>query len=545
MLMILSSVVLLIACANFANLLLVRATSRRAGLSLRMALGAARARIIRQILTQSVLISLIGGGAGLALANALSRVILLLAFPQARNMPVQASPSLAVLGFAFLVSLLTGVIFGTVLAWFSSQTKAAEAFRAANRSTGDRSSVPQKALVVVQVALSVVLLSGAFLMARSLAKLEHQSFGIATANRYVLRFDPQGTGYTLERLPALYRQIENQLSALPSATNVSFARYTPLDGNGWGSCIVQQGHPAPGPGDDCFSSWVRVSTNFLKSIGVPIVHGRDFSAHDSQTSTPVALVNQSFARRFFPNQDPIGKKFGMVSPKNSGSFEIIGVFADFKMNDPHHDVTPLFVRPLTQQYLGYTDPEAISSEKSSMFVGSIIIQFARTQKDVENLVRHALAQIDPNLTVFYFSSYDSQVARNLNQDRLIARLTSLFGILALTLVSVGLYGVVSFFVARRTSEIGIHMAMGASRSGILSMVLGSVFWPILIGLGLRIPVALYIGHLSSGLLYKVKSDNPLAYGVAILALATSAAVAGFIPALRAASIDPMDALREQ
>jgi predicted permease len=545
MLMILSSVVLLIACANFANLILVRATSRRAELSVRMALGAARARIIRQILTQSVLLSLIGGGAGLALANALSHVILLLAFPQARNMPVQASPSLPVLGFAFLVSLLTGVIFGTVPAWFSSQAKAAEAFRAANRSTGDRSSVPQKALVVVQVALSVVLLSGAFLMARSLAQLEHQTFGIATANRYVLRFDPQGAGYNLERLPALYRQIEDRLSALPSATNVSFARYTPLDGNAWGSCIVQQGHPAPGPGDECFSSWVRVSTNFLKSIGVPIVRGRDFSAQDSQTSTPVALVNQSFARRFFPNQDPIGKHFGMVSPKNSGAFEIVGVFADFKMNDPHYDVTPLFVRPLTQQYLGYTDPEAISSEKSSMFVGSIIIQFGRTLNDVENLVRHELAEIDPNLTIFYFSSYDSQVARNLNQDRLIARLTSLFGILALTLASVGLYGVVSFFVACRTSEIGIRMAMGASRSGILSMVLRGALWPILIGIGLGIPAALYVGHLSAGLLYKVKSDSPLAYVVAILALAISAAVAGFIPALRAASIDPMDALREQ
>ena len=544
MLMILSGVVLLIACANFANLLLVRGTSRRAELSVRMALGAARTRIIRQMLTQSVLLSLFGGLAGLALANALSHAILLLAFPLARNMPVQASPSLPVLGFAFLVSLLTGIIFGTVPAWFSSQAKAAEAFRAANRTAGERSSVPQNALVIVQVALSVVLLSGAFLMARSLANLEHQSFGIATANRYVLRIDPQGAGYTLERLPALYRNIEDRFSALPSAANVSFARYTPLDGNAWGSCIVQQGHPAPSPGDDCFSSWVRVSYRFLRSVGVPIVHGRDFSAQDSQTSTPVALVNQAFARRFFPDQNPIGKRFGLESPKNSGAFEIAGVFADFKMNDPHHEVTPLFIRPLTQQYLGYTEPEAISSEKSSMFVGSIIIQFDGPQKDVENLVRHALAEIDPNLTIFYFSSYDSQIARNFNQDRLIARLTSLFGILALTLASLGLYGVVSFFVARRTGEIGIRMAMGASRSGILSMVLRGALWPIVIGVGLGIPAALYVGHLSADLLYKVKGDNPLAYLAAMLALVISAAIAACIPARRAASINPMDALRE-
>ena len=215
------------------------------------------------------------------------------------------------------------------------------------------------------------------------------------------------------------------------------------------------------------------------------------------------------------------------------------------MNDPHHEVTPLFLRPLTQQYLGYTDPEAISSEKNSMFVGSIIIQFSRPQNDVENLVRHAMAEIDPNLTIFYFSSYDSQVAGNFNQDRLVARLTSLFGVLALTLASVGLYGVISFFVTRRTSEIGIRMAMGASRSGIVWMVMRGVLWPILIGIGLGIPAALYVGHLGADLLYRVRSNSPLAYLAATVALAISAAVAGFIPARRAASIDPMLALREE
>ena len=193
--------------------------------------------------------------------------------------------------------------------------------RIGDHSAGNRSHLPQKTLIVVQVALSVVLLSGAFLMGRSLANLEHQDFGIATANRYVLRIDPNGAGYTLQRLPALYSEIEDRLSALPSASKVSFARHTPLDGNAWGTCVVQQGHSAPGPGDKCFSSWIRVSRHFLETIGVPIVRGRDFSAQDSQTSTPVVLVDQSFARFFFPNQDPIGKHFGMVSPKNSGAFE--------------------------------------------------------------------------------------------------------------------------------------------------------------------------------------------------------------------------------
>jgi macrolide transport system ATP-binding/permease protein len=275
------------------------------------------------------------------------------------------------------------------------------------------------------------------------------------------------------------------------------------------------------------------------------VRGRDFSAQDTQTSTPVALVNQAFARYFFPGQDPIGKHFGIVTPQNSGAFEIAGVFADFKMNDPRGEVTPLFLRPLVQQYKGYTDPEAISSEESSMFVESIIVQFSRPQQDAEAMIRRTLADIDPNLTVFQFSSYDSQVAGNFNQDRLIARLTSLFGLLALTLASVGLYGVVSFFAARRSSEIGIRLAMGASRSNVISMMLRGALWQILIGLALGIPVALYVGHLIASLLYGISGNDPLAYLGASMALGICAAVAGFIPARRAASTDPMQALRAE
>jgi ABC-type antimicrobial peptide transport system permease subunit len=234
-----------------------------------------------------------------------------------------------------------------------------------------------------------------------------------------------------------------------------------------------------------------------------------------------------------------------MSPKNSGAFEIAGVFADFKMNDPRGEAEPLFLRPLSQQYLGYTDPEAISSEKSSMFVGSIIIQFANPQQNAEAMIRQALAQIDPNLTIFYFSSYESQVARNFNQDRLIARLTSLFGVLALALASVGLYGVVSFQVARRTNEIGVRMALGATHASVISMVLRGAFWQVLIGAALGIPAALYAGHLMASMLYRVSGYDPLAYSGGTIVLGICAAIAGFIPAHRAASIDPMVALREE
>lgn len=545
LLMILSTIVLLIACANIANLLLARYTARRSHVAVRIALGAARRRIIRQVLTESVLLSLLGGTSGMFVAYAGSRMMLSLAFPFAHNMPVQANPSLPVLAFAFLVSLLTGVIFGTAPAWLSSHAQPAEALRGANRSTRDRSSLPQRALIVLQVALSMVLLAGALLMTRSLRNLEHQDFGIATANRYVLAFDPKGIGYTLDRLPALYREIEDRFSVLPGMANVSLVRYTPLGGNMWGSCVIPQGHPAPGPNDNCFSTWDRASTRFLDSIGVPIVRGRTFTAQDTATSQQVVIVNQTFAKQFFPGQDPIGKHFGVGLPQYSGVFEIAGVFADFKMTNPRGEVRPLFFRPLSQQFAGFKEADADGAEKASMFVNFIILDFTQTPRDADALARRTLAAIDPNLTVIHFDSYASQVAGNFNQDRLIARLTGLFGILALILASVGLYGVMSYLVARRTGEIGIRMALGATRSSVVAMVLRGALWQIVVGLGLGIPAALFTGHLMASLLYGVSGYDPLAFLGATLALGICAAVAGFIPAQRAASIDPMRALRTE
>jgi macrolide transport system ATP-binding/permease protein len=545
MLMILSSVVLLIACANIANLLLARSTARRSDIALRMALGAGRGRVTRQILTESVLLSSIGGLAGLAVAYAGSHTILALAFPDARNMPISASPSLAVLGFAFLVSLLTGVLFGTAPAWLSLHAQPAEALRGVNRSTRDRSSLPQKALVVFQAALSLVLLAGAILMTKTLVNLEHQNFGIATANRYVVHFDPAGAGYTINRLPALYRQLEDRFSALPGVTGVSLAMYSPLEGDNWGECVIQQGHPAPRPGDHCGSSWDRVSNHFLDSVGVPMVRGRGFNEQDTAASPQVVLVNQTFAKRFFPKQDPIGQHFGIDLPKYSGSWEIVGVFADFKLNNPREDVRPVYLRPLAQPFSGYTEPMMTSTETQSMFMNAMILSFSRPQENADALIRQNLAAIDPNLTVMDLRTLDSQVAGNFNEDRLVAQLSSLFGILSLILASVGLYGVMSYFVARRTSEIGIRMALGATRASVVAMVMRGVLWQVLIGLCLGIPAALYAGYLMKSLLYGVGTYDWTALAGAPFMLVLCAAAAGFIPARRAASIEPMQALRTE
>ena len=545
MLMILSCVVLLIACANIANLLLARATTRRADVALRMALGAGRRRVIRQILTESVILSCLGGLAGLVVAYAGSHTILALAFPDATHLPISASPSLAVLGFAFLVSLVTGILFGAGPAWLSSHAQPAEALRGVNRSTRDRSSLPQKSLVVFQAALSLVLLAGAILMTESLANLEHQKLGVTTSNRYVLHFDPAGAGYTVDRLPALYRQIEDRFAALPGLANVSMALYSPLEGDNWGECVIQQGHPAPGPNDQCGSTWDRVTPHFLDSIGVSIVRGRGITEQDTATSPQVAVVNEAFVKRFFPKQDPVGQHFGIDLPQYSGSWEIVGVFHDFKMNNPRDPARPVFLRPLSQQFTGFKEDMMISTETQSMFVNAMILDFNAPQQNVEALIRRNLAGIDPNLTVMDLRSFDSQVAGNFTQERLIARLTSLFGILALTLASVGLYGVMSYFVARRTGEVGIRMALGATRSSVVAMVLRGALWQILVGLGLGMPAALIAGHLMASQLYEVSSADPLALAGATLVLGICAAVAGFIPARRAASIEPMQALRTE
>jgi predicted permease len=545
LLMLLSSVVLLIACANIANLLLARSTARAAEVAVRMALGAARRRLVQQIITESVLLSLIGGVAGVAIAVALSHMILALAFPAAVHMPVQTSPSLAVLGFAFLVSLVTGIVFGTAPAWLSAHAQPAEALRGPQRSVRDSSSLPQRALVVVQVALSVVLIAGAFLMTRSLEKLEHQNFGIDTANRSIVQFDPGGSGYSLDRLPALYQQIEDRMSALPGVQNVSLVRYVPLGGNMWGSNVVLQGHPAPGPRDNSFSIWDRASSHFLDSIGVPIVRGRNFNTQDTATSNTVVIVNQAFVRQFFPNEDPIGKRFGIGSPEDSGAFQIVGVFADFKMTDPRGEVRPLYFRDLAQQYNGYKAPADDAAEKASMFVRFIIVDFARPQPDAEVLLRRTLAEIDPGLTIDRYASYDSVVANNLNQDRLIARLSSLFGSLALILASVGLYGVMSYLVARRTTEIGVRMALGATRASVVSLVLRGALGQIVVGLALGVPAALFVGRAVSSMLYDVSGADPIAFGGAIVLLAGCATFASLLPARRAASIEPMSALRTE
>jgi predicted permease len=544
LLMTISALVLLVACANVANLLLARGATRKAETSIRMALGAARSRLIRQMLTESVLLGCLGGLAGLAVAYAGTRTILSLAFPDAPNLPIDTSPSLPVLGFAFLLSLVTGIVFGIVPAWITSHSDPAEALRGVNRSTRDRGSLPQKSLIVFQAALSLVLLVGAGLLTNSLRNLEHQNFGIQTTNRYVLHLDPAGAGYTQEKLPALYQAMEQQFGALPGVQSVGLALYSTLEGNNWGEGIQVEGRPAPGRNEHNNSSWDRVSPRFFETVGQPVIRGRGFTDADTATSQMVAVVNQAFVKKFFPKEDPIGHHFGVFDHKYAGAFEIVGIVADAKYQNPNREFRAMYFRPLKQQ-LKVTEPNEIMAEGRSLYINSITLHFKEPPQNVDAMVRRTLADIDPNLTVITLHSLDSQVSDNFNQERLIARLTMLFGLLALVLASVGLYGITSYAVARRTSEIGLRMALGADRGNVVRMVLRGAFLQVGLGLAIGIPIALIGGRFMADQLYGVRTYDPLSIAVAAVVLALAAALAGFIPARRAASIEPMEALRTE
>ena len=542
LLMAISALVLLVACANVANLLLARGTTRKAETSIRMALGAARSRLVRQMLTESVLLACLGGVAGLFIAYEGTRTILSLAFPDSPHLPIEANPSLPVLLFAFLLSLVTGIVFGIVPAWITSHSDPAEALRGTNRSTRDRASLPQKSLIVFQAALSLGLLVSAGLLTKSLRNLQNQDFGIQTTNRYVLHMDPAGAGYTPEKLPALYQALEQRFGALPGVQGVGLALYSTLEGNNWSEGIRVEGRPEPGPNEHNVSSWDRVNPRFFATVGQPVIRGRGFTDADTATSQLVAVVNEAFVKKFFPKEDPIGRHFGVFDHRYASAFEIVGIVANAKYNSPRADFRPMYFRPLTQQ-LQVTEPNYVMAEGRSLYINSVTLNFRSRPQNLDATVRRTLADIDPNLTVIDLHSLDEQVSDNFTQDRLIARLTMLFGLLALVLAAVGLYGITSYAVARRTSEIGLRMALGADRGKVVRMVLRGAFVQVGLGLALGIPIALVGAHFMVDQLYGVRSWDPLSIAMAVVVLSAAAAVAGFIPARRAASIEPMEALR--
>ncbi|HLK69869.1 MAG TPA: ABC transporter permease [Bryobacteraceae bacterium] len=538
--------VLLIACANVANLLLARAVARRGQTALRLALGASRRQIIGQALFESVLFAIGGGIAGLVVAVLAARLLLALAFRGASFIPLSTLPSPLVLAFAFAVSLLTGILFGAAPAWFATRTDPLEALRGAGRSTADGASLTRKALLIVQAALSVVLVAGATMMARSLDKLEHQQFGFRTDGRVLVSLNRPPATYTQPQLAALYRQIQDGVNRLPGVTGSGLALYNPLTDN-WGELIFVSGHPPAKMSGDSGSSWDRVSAEYLQNLGVTLARGRYFAASDTETTEPVAIVNEAFVKRFFrSDEDPIGQHFGLDMPENAGTFRIIGIahdakFAGFALRSP---ARPMFFVPLAQT-VPYKDPLLKRIELASHFASGILLVTNAAPGAIEPLMTRVLTGVDPNLTINSVRTIEQQLELSFGQERTVSSLAGLFGLVALLLAAVGLYGVTAYTVAQRTNEIGIRMALGADRATVVNYVLREALMRVVLGLALGIPLAIGAGRLISNQLYQVSFWDPVALAVAAGALAACSAVAAMIPASVAASISPMTALRTE
>jgi predicted permease len=536
--------VLLIACANVANLLLARGVARRGQTAVRLALGATPRQIVKEALTESVLLAIGGGIAGLVVAVAAARLLLALAFHNAHFLPISVAPSLVVLAFALGLALVTGIIFGAAPAWLATRTDPAEALRGSGRGTQDRSSFARKTLLVVQATLSVVLVAGATMLARSLNKLEHQDFGYQVQGRVVVNMNTPPATYTQPQLQALYRQLEDQLNRLPGVKGSGLAMYNPLTDN-WGELIMVAGHPPAKFNEESGASWDRVSANYLRNWGMPILRGRGFTAADNETTAPVAIVNEAFVKRFFKSdEDPLGQHFGLDVPEYAGTFSIVGVVRDAKFAGwgLARPARRMFYVPLAQT-VNYPDDLMKKLELRSHFISGIMLVTNMSPGALEPLIMRMLAELDPNLTINSIRTMRQQVELSFDQERAVASLAGLFGIVALVLAAVGLYGVTAYTVAQRTNEIGIRMALGADRPRVIQLVLSGAFKRVLVGLILGLPLAIGAGRLISAQLYGVSSRDPLALTVAAGALAICSFFAAIIPANRAASISPMNALR--
>jgi predicted permease len=537
-LMLVSGFVLLIVCANVANLMLVRGIERRRQTCLSMALGAQASRLVRQALTESILLSLLGGAAGLGIAFAGTSLILYFAFPSGSG-PISASPSMPVLLFAFGVSLLTGVVFGIAPAWMATRVDPVEALRGANRSTARTGSLPRKTLVMFQAALSLVLLSVSGLLTAALHKLQNQNFGFDQERRVVVHISPLTAGYRLDQLTSLDRRIHDSLSSIPGVSAVALCKYSPLSGGGWGGGVWVDGHPAP----DNHAFLDQVTARYFDAIGTPILQGRGISEQDTATSRHVAVINEAFARKYFKNEDPIGKHFGKDGIKSVHQYEIVGVVQDARYFDSNFGkpIGPFFFLPAAQQDISPETGKVISP--GSYFLNGIVLVTQPGAGLSYAQIRKTMASVDLNLPIISIHTLKQEVDGVFTQQHLIARLTSLFGLLSLVLASIGIYGVTAYNAGSRINEIGIRMALGADRRQVIALVLRGAFGLISIGLLIGLPLTFAAGRFLGSQLYGISPYNATVTVVAVAILGISALVASFIPALRASLISPLEALR--
>jgi predicted permease len=544
LLMAAAAFVMLIVCANVASLLLVRALAHSQQTSVRMALGASRRQLVQQAIVSSIVLALLGCVGAIGVAYVLSNSVVALAFRGIDFVPITARPSPAMLGFAFVTAVVTAVLFGAGPAWISTRNNLASVLRAATRTTRSSGTASQRALVILQAALSVVLLCAAGLLMRSLNKAQQQDFGFQTKDRYVIGIDPALAGYRSAQTNLLYQRLTERLMAIPGAKRVGIASYAPMSGESRQTYTYFPGQPNPSIDSRWgLGVWNRVNPEYFDAIGAKLREGRVFTDADDAQSRKVAIVSEGFARRFLKG-DVLGQHFG-IDPELRSQFEIIGVVRDIKYRFPNEPVPPLYFLPFRQTTQVF-NPSRQGWEAQSHFAGNIILELHGSDRPAaEAAIRKALGDVDANLPITSYYTFKELQSYGFIEGELMSRLCALFAFIALVLAAIGIYGVTAYSVQRRTGEIGIRMALGASRARILRQVLLQSLLSCGIGLVVGIPLAYLAGRLLSDRLFGVGSFDLPVVTVAVLLLSLSAAAAALLPARRAASIEPMQALRSE
>lgn len=534
--------VLLVGCANVANLFLARGMARRPQTALQRALGASRGRILQQSFIESLLLALLGGVLGVMIAWTGAGLIVRMAFRHAVVVPVHVSPSLPVLGFCLVLSILTGLVAGMVPAILASRTDPMVSMRGASRTmSGGSAGWPQKTLIVVQTAISLTLVTMAGMLTHSVNNLRNQDFGFQTQNREIVTIEPPLAKYTVADLDTLYRELKIRLEALPGVRSASVALDTPMVG-GWFEYVVKPGEGVP-PGDEAHRvQYDRVGPDYFATIGQPLVEGRGILVSDREDTRHVAIVNQAFVRRFFPDGAAIGRQFGFNLPAYSDSFQIVGVARDAKYTDPALPPQPMVFGALSQQ-IHYTDSALKENEKWAHFINGAQLWINGDISRLEPKVRQVFAEVDPNFAITDMHPLQEQIDIHYDQQRTVAELDTLFGGLAILLASIGLYGVMAYAVGRRTVEIGVRMAVGATRLNVILLVMRSAFAQVALGVTLGLMLSFAAGRMLHSSLYQVGAIDLAALDIATALLLLSALIASVIPAQRAASVEPVTALR--
>jgi predicted permease len=517
--------VLLIACANLANLLLARAAARQKEFAVRLAVGAGHRRLIRQLLTESVLLACLGGIAGVLLAWWGSRLLVLMASAGSEPLPLDVTPDARILGFTLFVSLLSAVIFGTAPALRAARIEPNSALKGGKGAAQATSQSPfGKALVVVQVALSLLLLVGAGLFVRTLINLQKVPTGFNQEKVMLFKIDTAATGYQYAQLTSLLREVEEKVKTVPVVQAASFT-YTIFNECCWGTSAYTSDENLP----EVQGRGVRrnaVGPDYFTTMGIPVVLGRVFRDTDKE----VAVISETMARRFFRNGSPLGKRFGVEGPDSREQIEVIGVVKDARYESLTEQMQPMVYHPHAQR----RRPPV-----------NFVVRFSGAPQAVIPQVRQAIKQANSNLPIDEVVSLSEHIGRSLVQQKLVARLASFFGLLALVLACVGLYGVLSYGVARRTNEIGIRLALGAQRSDVLWLVMREALALVSIGVVIGLAASLAATRTAANLLFELEPNDPLTITLATVVLLAVAALSGYLPARRAAQVDPMVALRHE